>query len=140
QRIFRARIVAGEDDDVAELAGGLAHQWALGAVAVAAGAEEGDDAAGFEGTRGGDGVAEGVVRVGVIDDDVEGLASVDALEAAGDAGAGGACLDDDFGWKLVRHRGAAGTEDVEDVEAAGERRKNFELRFVEGDFEAHAVA
>ena len=43
-RIFRARIVAGGDDEVASLARGLTHLGALGAVAVAAAAEERDDA------------------------------------------------------------------------------------------------
>ena len=54
ERIFGAGIVAGGDDEVAAFAGGLAHLGALGAVAVAAAAEEGDDAlAGFARSSGG---------------------------------------------------------------------------------------
>ena len=45
ERIFGAGIVAGGDDEVASLARGLAHLGALGAVAIAAAAKEGDDAA-----------------------------------------------------------------------------------------------
>ena len=44
-RIFGARVVAGGHDKVASLARGLAHLGALGAVAIAAAAEERDDAA-----------------------------------------------------------------------------------------------
>ena len=71
---------------VAALAGGLAHLGALGAVAVAAAAEERDDArAGIRrhlaGERGQ--VAQRVVGVRVVHDDGEGLAGIDGLEAAG---------------------------------------------------------
>ena len=84
--IFGAGIVAGGDDEIAAFARGLAHLGALGAVAVAAAAEEGDDArAGCCGDLAGERgqVAQRVVGVGVVDDDGEGLAGIDGLEAAG---------------------------------------------------------
>ncbi len=84
--IFGAGIVAGGDDEIAALARGLAHFRALGAVAVAAAAEERDDArAGCGGHLAGERgqVAQRVVGVRVVDDDGEGLARVDGLKAAG---------------------------------------------------------
>ncbi len=69
---------------------GLAHQGALGAVAVAAAAEERDHTAGGQGARHLNDVAQGVVGVRVVDHDQKGLAAVHALEAAGDRGA---CFD-----------------------------------------------
>ena len=77
-RIFGARIVAGGNHEVASLARGVAHLGALGAVAIAAAAEERDDAA--AGLRRqlagqGDQVAQRVVGVRVVHNDGEGLAA-----------------------------------------------------------------
>src|ERR1035441_7459815 len=83
QRIFGARVVAGEDDEVAGFGGCLAHEGTLGAVAVAAAAEEGDDALWVEPASHGNDVAQRVVGVRVIHHDDEGLAFIDALETPG---------------------------------------------------------
>jgi hypothetical protein len=90
--IFGARVVAGEDDQIAALAGGAAHLGALSAVAVAAAAEESDDSAlrvagtavGYELAGQGDEVAQGIVGVGVVDDDGDAVAGRHDLEATGD--------------------------------------------------------
>src|ERR1700722_12596769 len=55
QRIFAARIITGQNDQIAERAGRFAHGRPRGAIAFAASAENGDDAAGrIEFARGGD--------------------------------------------------------------------------------------
>ncbi len=70
QRVFTARVVAGEHDNIARAPGRLAHQRALGAVAVAATAKQGDDApGGVELPRGGQQVTQRVVGVRIIDDE-----------------------------------------------------------------------
>ena len=75
---------SSEHDDVAHAARGLAHQRTLAAIAVAAAAEQRDDAAGgMQLARRGQQVAQRVVGVRVIHDHQERLAQVDALEAAG---------------------------------------------------------
>ncbi len=94
---------------------------------------------GDEGAGGGDGVAEGVVGVGVVDDDDEALALIDALEASGDGGALGDGGSDACSSSIPWLRGrAAGGEDVVDVDAADQRRANTlaEAAKVEGEFEA----
>ena len=91
ERILRARIVAGEHHEVAQLAGGLPHQRALGAVAVAAAAEQRDHALGAEAARHRDDVAQRVVGVGVVHHDDERLAFVHPLEAAGHRAAARRC-------------------------------------------------
>ena len=50
-RILTTRIVAGEYDVVAQFSGGLPHERALAAIAIAAAAEERDDAAAGERAR-----------------------------------------------------------------------------------------
>ena len=86
-RIFGARIVAGGDDEIAALARGLPHLRPLGAVAVAAAAEERDARACLilrgHLPRERSQIAQGVVGVRIVDDDGEGLAGIDGLEAAG---------------------------------------------------------
>ena len=56
------------------------------AVAIAAAPEDGDEASGRERPRRLEQVTQGVVGVGVVDEDVEGLANVHPLGAAGHAG------------------------------------------------------
>ena len=65
--------------------GRRAHQRALAAVAVAAGAEDDDQPPGRQLARGAQHVLQRVGRVRVVDEDGEGLALVDRLEAARDA-------------------------------------------------------
>ena len=45
ERILVAGVIAGEDDQIGQFSGDLAHDGALAVVAVAAAAEEGDEAA-----------------------------------------------------------------------------------------------
>ena len=88
QRILAARIVRGEDDEIASFSCSAAHERALGFVAVASAAEEGDDFSTGDGykfaSQSGE-IAEGIVGVGVIDYDGEVLAGVDGLETSGHA-------------------------------------------------------
>ena len=86
-RVLGARVVGGDDGDVGEPVGDLAHQRALVAVAVAAAAEDADQPSpgGRDLARGSEHVLERVGRVGVVDEDRERLALVDRLEAARDA-------------------------------------------------------
>jgi hypothetical protein len=92
QRIFRARVVGGEHTKSLPFAGGLAHQRALGAIAIASAAEQRDDfappAAGaarnkIASQRGE--VAERIVGVRVVHNHRERLAAIDALKAPGNA-------------------------------------------------------
>ncbi len=124
--IFGAGIVAGGDDEIAAFARGLAHLGALGAVAVAAAAEERDDAraATCGGHLAGEGgqIAQGVVGVGVVHDHGEGLAGVDGLEAAGNGLERGNGGDEMRERNAARVGGGEGGEQVEDVDFAGETR------------------
>ena len=77
-------------DEVAQPRRDRAHQRALGAIAIAAAAEDRDDPAGRQRTRGLEQVLERVVGVRVVDDDADVVAgSRDDLEAAGDVLEGG---------------------------------------------------
>ena len=67
-RVLGARVVGGEDDEVAAPCGGLAHERPLAAVAVAAAAEDGDQAARRERPEDVERARERVGRVGVVDD------------------------------------------------------------------------
>ena len=130
-------IVAGGDDEIAALAGGLAHLWPLGAVAIAAAAEERDHAracgCGHLARQRGQ-IAQGVVGVRVVDDDGERLAGIDGLEAAGNGPEHGNGGDEMRKRDAARVRGGEGREQIEDVHFAGETRadagrsgRSFEL-------------
>src|SRR6185369_1129062 len=93
--IFRARIVAGQDHEIAFLSSRLAHQRTLGAVAVPAASEYGDHTIGFQIARDRDSISERVVSVRVIDHDGERLTLVDALKPAGHGAAIGNAFGDD---------------------------------------------
>ena len=41
-RVFTARVLFGQDDNVGEIAGDFPQSWALGLIPVASGAEDGD--------------------------------------------------------------------------------------------------
>ena len=89
ERVFTARIVAGQDHEVAARSGRLAHQRPLAAVAVAAASENRDDPACASPlrqkvARQRGQVAQRVVGVGVVHDDGEGLAHIDSLETSCD--------------------------------------------------------
>ncbi len=114
-------------DEVAAFAGGLTHFGALGAVAVAAAAEDGDDAAtGVRGELAGerDEIAKRVVGVGVVDDDGEGLACIHELEAAGDGLQIWNGFDEVVEWDATGvGRGESG-EEIEDIDLAGKMGDN----------------
>ncbi len=78
QRVFVPGIVRGQDGPVGQPGGDPAHALPLVLVAVAAGAEDEDDPTRLELPGRHQEVLEGVVRVGVIDDDVEAAAVLDA--------------------------------------------------------------
>ena len=84
-RVLRARVVGRDDRTIGERRGDAAHQRALLAVAVAAGAED-DDHTTAELARRLQDVLERIRRVRVVDDHRKRLARVDRLEAAGDTG------------------------------------------------------
>ena len=132
ERIFGARVIGGEHDEIASLAGGLAHQGTLSAIAIATAAEQGNDfsfQAGLRnkvaGQRGE--VAERVVGVRVVDDNREGLAAIDALEPAGNAGKVEYSLRDRFGGTIAGIPGSRSGENVIDIDVANERRPDREL-------------
>src|SRR3954451_16202001 len=92
-RVLIARVVGRDDHDVGLVARDRAHERPLRAVAVAAGAEHDDQAAGGERARGAQHVVERVGRMRVVDEHRERLALDDRLEKGPPAprrgGAGG---------------------------------------------------
>src|SRR3954454_16288317 len=121
-RVLAAGVVGGDERDVRTLARDRAHERALGAVAVAAGAEDDDEAVLRERPGRTQDVVERVGGVGVVDEDRERLALVDRLEAARDAGRMRQGIRDRV---VVDPEGADGgdrAQDVQDVEPAGQRR------------------
>src|ERR1044072_150008 len=80
-RVFRAWVVRGRDDDIAQARRGLAHRRALRPVSVAAATEDRDDAPTRHITRRAQDVAQRVVRMRVIDDDGKVAPVRHALEA-----------------------------------------------------------
>src|SRR3954470_24980226 len=120
--VLVARVVRRDDRDVGPLARDRAHERALGAVTVAAGAEDHDEAVLRQRTGGAQDVVEGVGGVGVVDEDRERLALVDGLEAAGDLGGVREGVGDRGVGDPQGADGGDGAQDVEDVEAAGQRR------------------
>src|SRR5439155_10995400 len=90
ERIFAARVIGGQHHEITAPAGGLAHYWALGAIAIAAAAKHSDhptflastlDKLATESRE----IAECIVGMGIIHDDGKRLLAIDSLKAAGDA-------------------------------------------------------
>ena len=79
---LRARVVGRDQRDVGEPRGDLAHQRALAAIAVPAGAEHDDHPPGGELASRGQHLLQRIRLVRVVDDDGERLPGVDRLEAA----------------------------------------------------------
>ena len=128
ERIFAAGIVAGGDDEVAALACGFAHLGALGAVAIAAAAEDSDDALARlrrHLARKCGQIAQRVVGVRVVDDHGEGLAGIDRLKAAGNRLERGNCGDKIAECDAARVCRCEGGEQIEDVDFAGEMRSDL---------------
>src|ERR1035441_10375739 len=136
QGIFGSRCVAGEDDEVAALRGCLSHEGTLGAVAVAAAAEERNDALWVEPAGHRDDVAQRVVGVRVVHHHDEGLAFIDTLKAPRNGPEIGDAAGDDFGGEAVGEAGRARGENVVDVDLANERRFDGEALFAELQVEA----
>ncbi len=84
-RLLRARVVGRDDREIGSLGADAAHQRPLVAVAVAAAAEDADDAFAGQLSRRDQDVLERIWRVRVVDEYPERLALVDRLEPAGDA-------------------------------------------------------
>src|SRR3954469_19618685 len=120
--ILVARVVRRDDRDVGVLGGRAPHQGPLATVAIAAGAEDDDQPAARQPAGRAQDRLQGVGLVGVVDEDREGLALVDRLEAAGDAlGRRQAARDGRFvDAQLARDHHRA--QRVEHVEAARQRR------------------
>ena len=128
QRLLGAGIVACGDHKVASLPRGLAHLGTLGAVAVAAAAEERDHAAaGLRRHLAGKGgqIAQGVVGVGVVHNHREGLAGIDGLKAAGNGLEAGNEFDQIGKRHATRMGRGEGGQQVENVHLAGETRDDF---------------
>ena len=128
QRIFAARIVRSQHDDVARASGRLSHQRTLGAVPVAAATEQRDDAArGIEFLRGGQQVAQRIIGVRVIHNHQKRLAQIDALEAARHGGKLRNSRGDDFARKVQRHARADGGENIVNVDSPHQMRVDFDF-------------
>ena len=145
QRIFAARIVGGEHDEIAAPPGGLAHQRTLGAVAVAAATEHSDDSprtsvARDELARQSSEIAQRVVGVSVVDDDGEGLAAIDALKSSGDMGQS-TRFPSTIASRIAAARITGGrcSENVVDIHAADERREDRNLFLRRDHIEARAA-
>ena len=126
RRVLGTGVVVGDDQDVGEPAGDLAHQRALPGVAVAARADHDDQPPLGERAERTERGLHGVGLVGVVDDHDEVLAGLDPLQPAGDAGAGGHARDQ--GGRVVAGLGGAGDggERVGDVEVAGQRHARLQ--------------
>ena len=121
------RVVGGHDHDVGQARRHRPHERALGAVAVAAASEDGDDPAGGELPHRLQEVLEGVVGVGVVHDHREVLSRVHALQASRDASQGLEPLEDRLPGQAEGQAGPEGREDVLDVEAPEQGRLHREV-------------
>ena len=83
--VLRAGVVAGDEDDVGQFLGHLAHAGALGAVAVSAAAEDDDETPVGKGLQRGEDLFQPVVGMSVIDEGGEGPGLLYAFEAPRDA-------------------------------------------------------
>ena len=126
-RVLAPRVVGRDDHAVGALGGDASHQRPLLAIAVAAGAEHDGEPPRTELARGAQHVVERVGRVRVVDDDAEGLAHLDGLEAAGNAGDGFEALPDGIGIDAERVGRSNGTRRVLAVESAAQPQLGAEL-------------
>ena len=96
RRVFAAGVVGGEDGPVGGLLGGGGHERTLGAVAVAAASEDGDETIRLEFSERPQHIAQGVLGVRIIHENLEAALGGDAFQATGnlrgigDRGDGGA--------------------------------------------------
>ena len=127
-RLLRARVVGGHDEHVRQLPGGPSHERALGAVAVAAAAEDAHEPTLRDLPRRAKDVRERVRGVGIVHEHRERLALLDRLEAAGNACDMRDAAHDRIVGQLEEPPGRDGAEDVLDVEAAAQARPAREPR------------
>src|SRR6185437_7393074 len=128
-RALAARVVAGDDDEVAGFRSRQAHLLTLGAVAVAATAEEGNDTAAVDTNAVAskrNEIAESIVGVRVVNDDAEACAfrACYDLEAAGNLAQRRSRTCDLFERQAASESGAHGREEVIDIHAAAQWRLN----------------
>ena len=124
--IFAARVIASDNDDVRSERGGAAHLRPLAAVAVAAAAEQGEDARGageFAGES--EDVGERVVRMRIVDEDGEVECVGNGFEAAGDRREFGRGGDDAVEIEATGECGRNGRDQVVNVDAADEARLDY---------------
>src|SRR5439155_13539949 len=90
ERIFAARVIGGQHNEIAAPTGGLAHYGTFGTIPVASAAKHGDylaylastpDKLATEGRE----IAKCIVGMGIVHDDRKRLFAIDSLKAAGDA-------------------------------------------------------
>ncbi len=114
--ILGARVVGGHNRFVGPSIDGCGHLGAFGAVAVAAAAEDADEAAGGDVAEGREDVAQGIVGVGVVDEDARG----NLFEAAPTRLCGGDGAEDGIRRYAQRVGGGGGAEEVGEVVFAAE--------------------
>ena len=124
--VFVAGIVFGDDDSVGVFAEDFATDEAGGFVATAGTAVKGDDLAVVVLDRGED-LFEGVGGVGVVDDDSEILAGVDAVHATFDRGEGMDARADLGIGEAEAFANGEGGKGIIDVELAGDLGFDFEI-------------
>ena len=126
-RILAARVVGRDDRAVGARRGDTAHQRALVAVPVAAGAEHDGQPARAELSRRAQHIVERVGGVRVVDDHAERLPCLDRLEAAGDARDGLEAAPDRIRVDSERARRGDCARGVLSVEAAAQAQGGAEL-------------
>src|SRR5437763_4829900 len=126
-RVFRARVVGRTYDDVAQTRRGLAHRRALRSVAVAAAAEHSYDPTARHAARRPQNVSERVVRVRVVNHNSEAARIRHALEASRRSRASAQSLGGRVQTERERVRARGGGQDVVDVRATDERRRDIAL-------------
>ena len=81
-RVFRAGVIRRDDRDIGQFGADAAHDGALGLIAVAAAAKDGDDAVRLHGPRRFQSLLQAVRRMGIVDDDGEILTGFDEFKTA----------------------------------------------------------
>ena len=86
ERVFAAWIVGGQNGQVGQRARGFAHQGSLRAVAITSAAKDNDQAAARQFPSRRENILQGVIGMGVVHEDQEGLSGIHPLESPRDAG------------------------------------------------------
>jgi hypothetical protein len=136
--VFGAGVVGSEDDVVGEGFSGASHEGAFGFIAVAAAAEDAEEACGLEFAEGFEGVFDGVGGVSVVNEDLEVAFGRDALEASGDLGGAGEGGDEAADFATEGGRGGEGGEGIVDVEVTDEGETDEVIATTGGEGEGGA--